>query len=169
MRHCTACRQDRPLTEFVRNRSRPDGLARSCRACAREQQRRWREAHPEEARAASRRQYDPAKAAVWNRAALLRRYGLTEADVERMKAEQGGRCAICREVPRRWVIDHDHATGEVRALLCDPCNRGLGMLGEDPERLRAAAAYVEHHKAKTRREAGERALQRRLAARYASG
>jgi hypothetical protein len=59
---------------------------------------------------------------------------------------QGGRCALCdisfQEV-RRYVIDHCHNTGEVRALLCDGCNTALGKFKDSPELLRKAAHYIE--------------------------
>ncbi len=59
---------------------------------------------------------------------------------------QGGRCEICKisffEV-RRYVIDHCHQTGVVRALLCDSCNTALGKFKDSPALLREAAAYVE--------------------------
>jgi hypothetical protein len=42
-------------------------------------------------------------------------------------------------------VDHNHVTNKVRALLCDDCNVGIGTLGENPERLEAAAAYLRHH------------------------
>lgn len=48
---------------------------------------------------------------------LKRRYGITSEDADRMFAEQNGLCAICRERPAEHV-DHDHATGAVRGLLC---------------------------------------------------
>ncbi len=72
-----------------------------------------------------------------------RTYGLTAEDLERMLIEQGGLCAICERSPaRRLCIDHCHATQKVRGLLCDNCNIALGLLDDDPERLRAAIAYV---------------------------
>jgi hypothetical protein len=77
------------------------------------------------------------------RARRIRDYGLTAEDLERMLIEQGGLCAICRRSPaRRLCIDHCHATQRVRGLLCDNCNMALGLLDDDPDRLRAAIAYV---------------------------
>ncbi len=78
---------------------------------------------------------------VWMR----RKYGISIDEFEALLAAQGDRCAICGgpENGRQWHVDHHHGSGRVRGVLCDNCNRGLGHFGDDPERLRAAAAYVE--------------------------
>lgn len=75
----------------------------------------------------------------------LRNYGLTKDDYEILLKHQDGRCAICRSPPKgkRLAVDHCHTTGRVRGLLCEPCNHGLGKFADDPERCRAAAAYLE--------------------------
>lgn len=66
-----------------------------------------------------------------------------------MGREQRWRCAICDRRPypagSRLVVDHDHATGTVRGLLCGPCNSALGLMGDKPERLFTAARYLSHH------------------------
>lgn len=89
-----------------------------------------------------------------SRAERYRQYGITDDDYRTMLAEQGGVCAICHtddwgKGGSRYVahIDHNHATGQVRGLLCFSCNTGLGSLKDDPERLRSALAYLERFEA----------------------
>ena len=85
----------------------------------------------------------------------IRKYGLTVAEFEAMLAAQDGLCMICGKPPKpdgvraasRLHIDHDHATGENRDLICLNCNRGLGYFKDDPVLMRAAAEYVERHRA----------------------
>ena len=74
----------------------------------------------------------------------------------RLYNEQGGKCALCGDslgprdsaglVPRLAQLDHDHHSGQIRGVLCGPCNRGLGLFDDNPGRLRAAAAYLEKWK-----------------------
>lgn len=74
-------------------------------------------------------------------------YRLEPAEYDAMVAKQRGKCLICEGRQRRknsdhLDIDHDHATGEVRGLLCGSCNSGLGRFGDSPALLRQAADYV---------------------------
>lgn len=78
------------------------------------------------------------------RVSLKHLYGLTLEEYKDMEEEQGGRCAICGEVPdrHRLYVDHDHKTGEVRGLLCSRCNMGLGQFRDNPRFLEAALDYL---------------------------
>jgi hypothetical protein len=91
-----------------------------------------------------------ARVAVMQRERVARKRGLSLLDIENMLAKQGGGCAICATTTPRgkgtWIIDHDHKTGAVRGLLCTTCNLALGQMGDDPDRLRKAAKYLEASK-----------------------
>lgn len=102
-----------------------------------------------------RRDTDKAKALDYERTMArkysLRKFGMTPGDYDRMLIAQGGKCAICFQFPRfirstaRLHVDHDHATGAVRGLLCTLCNLALGKMEDSPDRLRRAADYLEEH------------------------
>lgn len=83
------------------------------------------------------------------RVQTFRRYGITLAEMEVAFVNQDGRCPICqrelvleRHMSNSCHIDHDHNTGQVRGLLCGKCNRGIGLLSDNPNLLRAAADYL---------------------------
>ena len=85
---------------------------------------------------------------------LKKQYGIGLEDYEKMAADQGGLCAICKQpemtidkdgAPRSMPVDHSHVTGKVRALLCTSCNRGLGFFKDSPGLLIEAAKYLELH------------------------
>ena len=77
------------------------------------------------------------------------KYGIEPAQYVAMVKDQRGLCTICEEpLKRQPHIDHCHETGMIRSLLCYKCNVGLGSFGDDPERLRAAAKYIEAHRAR---------------------
>lgn len=73
-------------------------------------------------------------------------FGITGEDYARLLEAQNGRCAICGNRPRklRLAVDHNHATGEVRGLLCKRCNKNLlGGAHDATDLLRAAINYLE--------------------------
>jgi hypothetical protein len=94
---------------------------------------------------AKRRQYEEnlsnGKALSYCRKHL---YGVSAACVAAMEQQQNGLCAICLEPPvgRRLAVDHCHKTGEVRGLLCNRCNAGIGLLGDDPQIIGRAVEYL---------------------------
>lgn len=92
---------------------------------------------------------NPQKRALIGKRHKLKKYGLTVEQYEGMVALQEGKCAICRKTPTgdgfkgALHVDHNHATGRVRKLLCFNCNLMVGNAKESPEILRAAATYME--------------------------
>jgi len=76
--------------------------------------------------------------------ARAERYGITEEALHLLLDTSRGRCAICAcKIDRAGVVDHSHASGDVRGHLCHRYNLGIGHFADSPERLRAAAAYLE--------------------------
>lgn len=78
-------------------------------------------------------------------------YGITLEERDALHAKQNGKCAICLDLVVFGLntgahLDHCHATGKVRAVLCSACNHGLGRFRDSPELLRAAALYIEKHR-----------------------
>ena len=87
--------------------------------------------------------------------ALKRYYGMTGEEYGQKLAAQKGLCAICGNpetamvngVPKVMHVDHDHATGAIRDLLCGMCNGMLGLAKDNPQVLIAAAEYLQRHSA----------------------
>lgn len=124
MKWCPDCGDFQPLEIFVRNRSTPDGYGGYCRP------------HQNGRSRASLARNGGAR--VYH---LRRRYQIDEQGVAALVAAQHGCCAICGG-PDPTHLDHDHASGLTRGLLCVPCNNGLGLFRDDPGRLIAAAHYL---------------------------
>jgi len=85
----------------------------------------------------------------------MRNYGITDCDLVSMKVAQDHKCFICgsegfligkNNHTEMLAVDHCHATGLVRKLLCHNCNRALGLMKDNPENLRKAAHYIEAHR-----------------------
>ena len=106
--------------------------------------REWRKKNPKKCRAYyTKRDKEEIREKAW-----MRRYGITRKDYDTMYEKQQGSCAVCHttEIGRGHTyfhVDHDHATGAVRGLLCDKCNRGLGYFDDDPTLLYQAGLYLE--------------------------
>jgi len=106
----------------------------------------WNKAHPEKVK--------PRAQANARKHKLRIRYGLTVAEFDFLFEQQEVLCGVCSRLmckcpskcSKKAVIDHDHTkTGRdaVRGLVCSSCNSGMGHLGDDPQRLRAAVVYLE--------------------------
>ena len=127
---CAKCGAAKPASEFHKNAGKPSGLHSWCKPCANAGRKASREKN---GRQPNKRAYN-----------LATRYRMTEAHEAGMLTAQGGKCAICTVELGRHHIDHDHATGAVRGLLCPACNHGVGHL-ERPGFLGAALTYLKKY------------------------
>lgn len=74
-------------------------------------------------------------------------YNITLEDYNKMFQAQNGCCKICKrhqsKLVKRLCVDHNHETGEVRALLCHQCNTGIGNFLESTQIMREGADYLD--------------------------
>jgi len=85
---------------------------------------------------------------------LRHNFGMTIEEYKSLHDKQQGLCAICKRPEnrsykgkvKRLSVDHCHTTLKIRQLLCSDCNTSLGLMEDDPDRLRRAADYVERHR-----------------------
>lgn len=111
-----------------------------------EAKRRWRAPNREKRNTESRKQYreNLEYARLYFRA---RKYKMSVEQLKALYTAQNGLCAICGHSSARLCIDHDHATGKVRGLLCDRCNgHVVVVLERDAHLLDKARAYLELHR-----------------------
>lgn len=108
----------------------------------------------EEYNARYRKEHRRAYGTSYHNSEMLRKYGITRADYVRRFDDQKGLCALCGKpetdldkngAVKALAVDHDHATGKVRALLCQACNTGLGKFRDDTRLLALAITYLAKH------------------------
>lgn len=167
MKTCSKCGQEKPETEFYagktvckecrREQSRAYRAAnieryrtydrkRNRNPERRASQKRTMQKYREKYKAKSRERY-AANPGAWRESHLRRRFGMSVEEYDSLCSRQGNRCAICGSeedgnCKKRLTVDHDHVTGKVRGLLCDRCNRAIGLLRDDPTVLRKAMIYL---------------------------
>lgn len=137
---CGNCRKVKDVTEFFKNAAAFSGLQSRCKDCLRIHQREWRAKNRDRSRYYSMR------------FRLRTKYGVTYEFYEELLEKQNHRCAICGQsetrksngVPILMAVDHDHDTGKIRGVLCNNCNRALGLLKDDTDVLRKAIEYLEN-------------------------
>jgi Recombination endonuclease VII len=129
------CGRGHRYSEHGRQR-KSDGL-RYCVVCHNLKGREWRAKHPDKLR----------------RYKFKTLFGITPEEYDELLRSQSGVCAICggEDVNgRNLSVDHDHASGKIRGLLCYGCNVSLGFFKDNAAVLRKAAAYIDKYKEESR-------------------
>lgn len=170
MKRCCRCDHVRPISEFCKDHGSYKSTCKLCdkavrdanpekhrSACA-----RWYQRNREEYRAKRRAEYALRKDEFAAKRAALpidqrrrakravhlkRKYGISLEQFDSMAEAQGGVCAICQRHPGKggFCVDHDHATGKVRQLLCRNCNSLIGMAEDNKDLLWSAIRYLAKH------------------------
>ena len=125
---------------------------------SKERKKQWARENKEKVNEASKRSYRKYRAErmrTRRERAFKESYGVTYEWYEEALHRQLGVCAICLQPPtgkRHFAslhVDHNHATGKVRELLCGKCNAMLGLAKDSQTILTRAIQYIEKHSGAT--------------------
>ena len=156
MKQCTKCLEFKTLDSFHNDKHKKDKLHTQCKLChsIRNKSKRktdlaWREVQLNKAKEYRNKYPEKNKESIRN-ATLKAKYGMTSAQYNELFASQGYKCAVCgcnkNQGRGKMPVDHCHATGKVRAILCQSCNVTLGKVGENEEILLSLITYLRKHK-----------------------
>lgn len=128
-KYCYVCKKILPESEFAKNSTKKNYIRPECRTCDNKQRQ-------------DRKKREKAKSPDKVRDRYLRKtYNISLEDYANLLKEQEGLCWICKE-KKDLVVDHDHATGKVRGLLCNLCNTSLGGFRDSVDSLKMAITYL---------------------------
>lgn len=145
---CSACKVEKPLSDYGKQPRYRDGYRNQCNRCRSLATAAYFKT-PAGKESIKRTRACPQwrEKAAWKK--REEKHGISRYEYDAMLASQGGCCAICRrDNPGTskgldtFHIDHCHVTGRIRGLLCQGCNTSLGKLGDTPEALLRAYQYV---------------------------
>lgn len=159
---CSECAQQRYRVYYTLNRAKLNQKCRDYHSKNREQlleyNRQWRLAHPELMAERRRRSWVKNRERIktfrrQDRDSQLngyykRKYNISWSDYKILLQSQNGKCAICRGInkpKRRLAVDHDHASGQIRGLLCHSCNVTIGHIEDSPARIQQIIDYLKRH------------------------
>lgn len=152
---CSKCGVEKSEKDFYQNKSKGT-INTECKLCSNLYGREKRKNDPEYRKrcveiSKSWRKRNPEKSKFLIRNATLKlKYGIGITEYEIILKNQKGRCAICGadnpkisgKGSKSLHIDHDHKTGKIRGLLCQPCNTSLGRFNDDPVLVLKAYNYL---------------------------
>lgn len=144
MKICSVCRQSKDMDSFHNYKASNDGKMYRCKSCDYEARKKWRLDNPERSQLSARSRR------------LKHVYGITLDEYYAMLSAQEGCCAICGLEENKsalislqknisFAVDHCHVTNKIRGLLCNQCNRALGMFGDNKDILKKALDYLNKH------------------------
>jgi hypothetical protein len=131
---CSKCGDVKDISCFSKRVNRKSGIQSMCKIC--------KNSFPKNRCPKKRRNSE-----------LLKSYGISTNDFEKLLSSQNNCCGICginqddlKNSKKKYLcVDHSHTTGKIRGLLCDKCNRGIGLLGDSFNNLLKAADYLQLH------------------------
>lgn len=135
MKVCKNCGEEKPLSDYYKRVASKDRLAFNCKPCSNEIASEW-----------SKRNVDK-RFETRRKSHLRRKFGISLEQYSELLKKQKYSCAVCErhvsEFDKELAVDHNHATQEIRGLLCTYCNHRVVGRHTNGELLRRVADYVE--------------------------
>ncbi len=146
MKTCTMCKETKDLSCFGKASWGKDGKNSRCLLCHNEHTKAWRSKNVKWTKAYASSYYQENKDLVRCRS-LQKKYGITQEEYDTMFEDQGRVCKVCgtsNDLSKgAFPVDHCHITGEVRGVLCHPCNKALGLVNDNKETLQNLIKYLD--------------------------
>ena len=133
MKKCFCCEETKPKKEFCKLTKSKDGLYYYCRECDNKKHEEYKKENHVKVTTQKRE------------CALIRKYGITIKEFDKMIENQFHKCPICNRDFRekiKPVVDHCHKTGKIRGILCYGCNVSIGQFQESKEIFINAMNYL---------------------------
>lgn len=147
-KYCNRCEATKDLTEFYKSKFSSTGYYSECKACYKQRNKKYHSENWDEI-LKTKQKYAKNNRDRRRNNDYKRMYGISLDEYNEILHKQKGRCKICSshhtELKGRrqhLVVDHCHTTGKVRGLLCDTCNRAIGMLKDCPDIILKAHEYL---------------------------
>lgn len=143
MKKCPKCNVLKDDSLFNKSKAAKDGLSGYCKQCNVEKYYEYKSKNPEAVKKRANEYYIKNKDRI-RHLAYQRDFGITLEDYNTQLEAQKHKCAICgsKDENKELAVDHCHATGKVRGLLCWRCNGTLGKFEDNVELLQSAINYL---------------------------
>lgn len=144
---CKKCGIEKQITDYNLHLGNSDLHRHECKQCQKVNASAHHQLVKEKEKPRRKEYYENNKKSAHG-AHLKKKFNIDRVEYEEILKKQNGKCAICgTDKPGgkylNFPVDHDHATGKIRALLCSPCNTGMGHFKDSPTLLRKAAEYLD--------------------------
>jgi len=143
---CSKCGEVKPLDQFYKRKEGILGVRSDCKKCGALRGKEWQRKNPQQDKKQRKDWRDKNLDKIKNNA-LQWNYGISIEEYNNLLKIQENKCIICKrhkdDLTKSLCVDHDHATGRVRGLLCDDCNNALGRFKDSIENLKQAINYLQ--------------------------
>jgi hypothetical protein len=143
-KQCCVCKTVKPFSEFYNYKNKNDNKSYRCKPCDDDARKKWKKNNPEKAHLSQRERN------------LKHRFGVDLDWYQTQLKKQNYCCAICKVKENNvikgnradisFAVDHCHKTGKIRGLLCNQCNRALGLFKDSSELITKAIEYLKRKK-----------------------